>query len=108
VKRSSVADVLGGGFLFNMTGERTLVAGVSWLRDKQSRTITWNCFAEGNYTGDRPWADWGGNFGVDDGTIDFVTIGTDWGFYVGQQPVVNGFQQRGRPTKLTCYHKNVI
>jgi hypothetical protein len=75
-----------------MTGQNTLVAGVSWLRENRTNFIIWNCFAEGNFTGNRPWHDWGGNFGVDDGTIDLPTVGTRWGFYVGQRPIVNRTQ----------------
>jgi hypothetical protein len=88
-----------------MTGEKTLVAGVNWLRENQTGTVTWNCFAEGNYTGDRPWGDWGSNFGVSDGSVGLLTNGTRWGFFAGQHQVA---MTSGSERELKLCYKNVI
>jgi hypothetical protein len=88
----SVTAITGGGFLFNKTGEETVLGGVSWLRENQSSTITWNCFTEGNLTGPLPWSNWGLNFANDNLSIGFITERTRWGFYVGQHQLSNKIQ----------------
>jgi hypothetical protein len=88
----SITDITGGGFIFNKTGEETVFAGVSWLREDQSGSITWNCFVEGNLTGRLPWDNWGLNFFYNNASIGFVKEGTRWGFYVGQPQLANEMQ----------------
>jgi hypothetical protein len=60
-------------------------AGVSWLRDGHSDTITWNCFVDGNLTARVPWDSWELHFDENGNTtIGFVRTETSWGFYLGQ------------------------
>jgi hypothetical protein len=88
----SVTDITGGGFLFNKTGEKTVLGGVSWIRENQSDTITWNCFVEGNLTGPLPWSNWGLMIANDSASIGFMNKRARWGFYVGQHQLANEIQ----------------
>lgn len=86
-KGLSVTEINGGGFIFNKTGEETVLAGVSYLHDGHSDVITWNCFVEGNLTGPLPWDNWNLSLEGDKDwqrKIGFVKEEKQWGFYAGQ------------------------
>lgn len=91
----SITEISGGGFVFNRTGEEWIFAGVSWLRDGRTDTITWNCFVDGNATEPIPWNSW--DMYIDDNAkrIGFVNNETQWGFYVGKPQRVNKRQHCG-------------
>ncbi|PNF19970.1 hypothetical protein B7P43_G09962 [Cryptotermes secundus] len=101
-KSNCDSNITGGGFLFNKTGEETALGGVSWLRENQSSTITWNCFAEGNLTGPLPWSNWELKF-ADDVLIGFMTERTRWGFYVGSDLVLSKHCANGMPVVGKLY-----